>query len=698
MTPTFLGRIGPWLAAALARPGAVNALSAVANPPPCPSTCDAASCPALLGADASGTPPPCAAASAAPESAAVPSPDTPGRGGAWHGAVFLLAFVAALALPCPVGRAASPTATARLAHPLAGAASLAAAALFAAHLTERRRDAAARREAEILHRLADAAAEGMMIHDNGVILHVNQALAGLLGLPAGWLIGHDISVMSAPCSQPLICQRRRMPERLLAPHDHRAEITLLGAGGRTVPAEIVSHPIEFRGRPAVLVTLRDLSESKAAIARIEYLARHDPLTGLPNRSLFTGRLNEALATLPPGGRLALLQFNVDRFKAFNELYGPGVADALLAGLGERLRGAVRGRDCVARLGGDEFGVMLDLPEPAAHPDEIARRLAARLAEKLPVEGRMVEPSLSIGLALYPADAGCADELVLAATAALRRATEDGGNRVCCFDRALDAPRQAGRVSLVALEQDLRHAIARNELSLAYQPIFDCAGGAIEGFEALLRWTHPERGPVSPAVFIPAAEHAGLIEGIGEWVLRTACAEAVTWPDSCNIAINLSPLQFRNPCLPALIAAILKETGLNPERLDLEVTEGVLIEDADRALAMLQAMRAQGVRLSLDDFGSGYSSLSYLSRFPFDTLKIDRSFVQAVNDGPEAAAIVRAMIGLGQTLRRQVVAEGVETEAQREHLRRYNCDKVQGFLLGRPMTGAAAARLLAGAAS
>ncbi len=414
------------------------------------------------------------------------------------------------------------------------------------------------------------------------------------------------------------------------------------------------------------------------------------LTGLPNRSLFNDRLGQALemASRQAGG-VAVMCLDLDRFKVANDLLGHNAGDQLLLEIAERLRMTVRSMDTVGRLGDEEFAIIqpiANLPEAAA---SLSQRVIAGLSKPFEINGQQVQLGISIGIAMYPGDGGTGPKLLKNAGIALHRAKGEGGGRYCFFEPAIDLQSQQRR----SLEQDLRFAIERGEMTLQYQPMFELASCEIDGFEALLRWTHPRRGSVPPSEFIPVAEKLGLITSLGRWVLERACAEAASWERPLQLAVNISPAQFRKADLPGMIGAILARTGLPPDRLEIEVTEGVLIEATDRALEVLTDLAARGIRLSLDDFGTGYSSLSYVRRFPFNKLKIDRSFVAVLETDDTAKEIVRAILALGRSLQLSVTAEGVETREQLELLRDQQCHHVQGFLMGRPVDPAQVAELI-----
>ncbi len=433
-----------------------------------------------------------------------------------------------------------------------------------------------------------------------------------------------------------------------------------------------------------LSSFEDVTEIHRAEARLVHMARHDALTGLPNRMVFREHLERMLGRARRGGPgPAVLCLDLDRFKPVNDALGHAVGDGLLRAVAARLGDCLRETDVVARVGGDEFVVV---QEGGAQMDEasaLAARLVGMLSAPFQVEGHQIVVGASIGIALAADGLEEPDALLKRADLALYRAKAEGRGAFRFFEVEMDARMQEQR----RLELDLRGAMALDQFELFYQPLVDAASGAVGGFEALLRWRHPERGMVSPAVFIPLAEEIGLIDTIGTWVLRTACAEAATWPAGIRVAVNLSPVQFRDRSLPAVVADALAASGLAPRQLELEITESLLLSDDEAVLAMLHEMRAMGARISMDDFGTGYSSLSYLRRFPFDKIKIDQSFVRGLSEQADCAAIVRAVVGLGRSLGMAVNAEGVETAAQLAALRAEGCGEVQGYLFSRPRPAA-----------
>ncbi|WP_169747515.1 putative bifunctional diguanylate cyclase/phosphodiesterase [Belnapia moabensis] len=434
-----------------------------------------------------------------------------------------------------------------------------------------------------------------------------------------------------------------------------------------------------------LVAWRRTRERRAAEARVHHLAHHDLLTGLPNRGSFSEALGAALSRAQrDGSQVAVIALDLDRFKEVNDALGHAAGDALLCEVARRLRAELRQEDTVARLGGDEFMVVqvgIAQPHGAAR---LAERLVAVLSEPYDLPGgqRVAACGASAGVAVAPSDANGTEALLRAADAALYRAKADGRGVARFFEAGMDEVLAERR----RLTHDLRCAVAEGGFELAYQPLQELPEGRLVGFEALIRWRHPERGLVPPSQFIPIAEETGLIIPIGAWVLRQACREASTWPEGIRVAVNLSPAQFRNSAaLLATVSDALTATGLAPSRLELEVTEGLLLQDTDAVMATLSAVRDLGCGISMDDFGTGYSSLAYLWRFPFDKLKIDQSFIKNMDVEPKAMAVVSTIIALGRALGMTITAEGIETEEQVEALSDVGCNQGQGYLLGRPMS-------------
>jgi diguanylate cyclase (GGDEF)-like protein len=417
-------------------------------------------------------------------------------------------------------------------------------------------------------------------------------------------------------------------------------------------------------------------------AEIWRLAHYDGLTGLANRSLFRDRLEHDIARAGRSGEtIAVLCLDLDRFKEVNDLYGHGVGDALLREVAARLREGARNQDTTARLGGDEFALVMPGIGSAEAAVATAERLIERLSGAYEDKAFNAVIGASIGIALFPDDGTTAEDLVRRADMALYRAKMDGRGRACLFAPEMDRILRERRVLELELQAALRHG---RELTLHYQPQFDLGSRRLVAFEALLRWNHPQRGPIPPASFIPLAEQTGLIVPLGAWVLGRACRDAVCWPAGIVVSVNMSPAQFKQANLVETVADELAASGLAPDRLELEITETVLLQDTEATLEKLRQLKDLGVRIAMDDFGTGYSSLGYLRQFPFDKLKIDRSFTGDLGQQPEAAAIVEAALGLGRSLHMTTTAEGVETQAQLEQLSAMGCGQVQGFLCGRPM--------------
>jgi len=435
---------------------------------------------------------------------------------------------------------------------------------------------------------------------------------------------------------------------------------------------IVNKPLPDGGW---LTTQEDITERRRAEERVAHLAHYDVLTDLQNRALFRTQLEEALKRGERGEQIAVLYIDVYEFKAVNDTLGHPVGDELLKVLAERLRGCVRKTDIVARLGGDEFAIIQTALKDPAEATDLVTRIYEAIRLPHDCAGHLLAADASIGIALSPQDGTEIDELLKNADLAMYGAKADGRRTFRFFEPGMDA-----RVKeLRALELDLRQAIANKGFELHYQPLVNLRDDVVTGCEALLRWRHPRLGMVSPAQFIPIAEDTGLINQLGEWVLNTACAQAVTWPDHIKVAVNVSPVQFRSGTLALKVAAALASSGLRANRLELEITEAVLIRDDEVALATLHELKQLGVCIALDDFGTGYSSLSYLHRFPFDKIKIDRSFIKDIAESGGSSPIVQAVVSIAAARKMTTTAEGVEIESQREILRRLDCTEMQGFL-------------------
>ena len=444
--------------------------------------------------------------------------------------------------------------------------------------------------------------------------------------------------------------------------------------GRIV--SIVNHPTADGGWVA---THEDITEQKRAEERISYAAHHDALTGLPNRKLFSEQLENALKRVRRGERLAVLYLDLDHLKRINDTLGHAIGDKLLKGVADRLRSCARDTDLVARLSGDEFAIIqtsLDRPDDAA---DLAMRVREAIHEPFDLNNHQVTVDISVGISIAPNDATELNELLKTADIALYEAKNTGRGTYCFYQEEMNERMQ----SRDKLERDLQNGLAKGEFELFYQPVVTLNENKVSSFEALLRWHHPTRGMVSPTEFIPIAEETGLIVPLGEWVLRQACAEAAKWPDPIGVAVNISSIQLANINLTNVVLGAIASSGIRAERLILEITESVFLQNTSANLATLKRLHELGVRFSMDDFGTGYSSLGYLMSFPFSKIKIDRSFIADLTEKKESRAIVRAITDLARSLDMQVVAEGVETSLQLEQLRRLGCTEIQGYLISQP---------------
>jgi diguanylate cyclase len=522
-------------------------------------------------------------------------------------------------------------------------------------------------ETDRMRALADASVEGLLVCDGQTIVSANKSFAQLVGVTADDLVDGvlencfpdavaRLELMSRP-NDPIETELRR----------HDRSVT---------PVELIMRPIVFAGRPHHVIAVRDLKARKDAEQHIHFLAHHDALTGLPNRSYFNDRVDYEIAALAPGKSLGVLCLDLDRFKEINDLFGHAAGDRTLQAFASRIGALLDDRQMMARLGGDEFAILAPDMTSAS-----AGRLAESILEALrhPNDVPEIAIATSIGIALSPDDATDRQALLNHADVALYRAKQEGRNTYRFFEAKMGVEVRDRRL----LEHDLRLAIDRGEFWLAYQPQLDIRTQKVVGFEALLRWKNAARGEISPGVFIPIAEDIGAILPIGDWVLKEACREAATWKTSLKVAVNVSAVQLHNNTFAQQLHQILLETGLPGKRLEIEITETALVRDLNRTLATLRQVKALGVEIAMDDFGTGYSSLSNLRAFPFDRIKIDRSFIKSVHSNQQAATIVRAVLGLGKGLGLPVIAEGVETDEELRFLQEESCDEVQGYLLGRP---------------
>lgn len=534
-----------------------------------------------------------------------------------------------------------------------------------------------------MRELADLAVEGLAICDGDDIVAANKSLEAMAGRASAEIVGLQLGDVLADAE---------LVARLRAGQEALVEGELVTASGERVPVELVGRAITYAGRPHRVVAFRDLRARRQAEAKIRFLAYHDVLTELPNRASFNSRLeHECLQRKRTGAAFAVLSVDLDRFKVVNDTLGHPVGDALLEEVADRLRSATRDTDFVARLGGDEFAILQTSGTQPAAATRLAERIVDLIDRPFVIEGHAVNVGASVGIALAPADGDDPGQLLKNADLALYRAKLDGRGTFSFFEPGMDARMQERR----ALELDLRRALARGEFELHYQPQLGLQADALVGFEALLRWRHPERGLVPPGDFIPLAEEIGLIVPIGDWVVQAACREAAGWSRPLSVAINLSPAQFRDGRIVETVRAALDRTGLSPGRLELEITETALLQDDAATLATLHRLRELGVRISMDDFGTGYSSLNYLRRFPFSKIKIDRSFIGGLGGDEESVAIVSAILALGRSLGIATTAEGVETTNQLDRLRAEGCNEAQGFLISRPLPAAEIGALLQG---
>jgi diguanylate cyclase (GGDEF)-like protein/PAS domain S-box-containing protein len=472
--------------------------------------------------------------------------------------------------------------------------------------------------------------------------------------------------------------------------------TLIRRDGIEIPIEDSVAPIHDREGQATgaVIVFRDVSAAREMALQMTHSAEHDFLTGLPNRMLLNDRVSQAIVLAPRHmKKVAVLFLDLDGFKHINDSLGHPIGDKLLQSIAKRLVDCVRSSDTVSRQGGDEFVVLLSEVEQSDDAAISAMRMLQAVAEAHSIDQHDLHVTTSIGLSVYPDDGLDAETLIKNADTAMYQAKENGRQTYRFFKPAMNVR----AVERQSIEESLRRALERQEFALHYQPTVNLKTGAITGAEALIRWTHPTRGPVAPAQFIPVAEDCGLILPIGQWVLREACKQARAWADAglplATMAVNISAMEFRNDNFLESVFAILRETGLDPRSLELELTESVLMKRAESAASVLQTLRAGGVQLAVDDFGTGYSSLSYLRKFPIDALKIDQSFVHQITTAPDETTIVTAVIGMGRSLKLRVVAEGVETQEELQFLQAHHCDEAQGYYFSRPVLPQHFARLL-----
>jgi diguanylate cyclase (GGDEF)-like protein/PAS domain S-box-containing protein len=536
----------------------------------------------------------------------------------------------------------------------------------------------------------------------GIVLYQSESITRVFGYPVATVAGHPLATLLDAEAAGRLCGALR--QVALRPYGSLVlELAVRHRDGHLCQVEMtMTNLLEDPSVSGVVLNTRDVSERKELEDQLTHEAFHDSLTKLANRTLFKDRVDHALRRRQAGdGGVAVLFLDLDGFKEVNDSLGHASGDQLLIRVAERLRTSVRPEDTVARFGGDEFAVLIETATREHGTVEVARRMAEALREPFTVENQEIHVRASIGIAAAdpdPREATDADQLMRNADLAMYRAKAAGQGGFAQYDPQM----HTGLVERLQLESDLRRAVDTPELELHYQPTIELATGALIGFEALARWRHPVRGFVSPADFIPLAESTGLIRPIGTWVLNEACRQAASWSTDAagrplTMSVNVSGRQFERTDLPAIVAAALAESGLSPDRLCLEMTESVLMNDNDEIRALLRRLKDMGVRLAIDDFGTGYSSLSYLHRFPVDTLKIDRSFVERLSHQPEDAALARAIVQLGQSLGMVTVAEGIEQYDQFLALRQMTCELGQGYYFSRPLAAAEAGRLVYDAA-
>lgn len=513
--------------------------------------------------------------------------------------------------------------------------------------------------------ILESSVDGVVIEAAGRIHDVNAAFTRLFDGERATIIGRTFQdLISGPA--PIVEQLVRS--------------WLLTSDGRKIPVEITAREgrDDKAGRGTRVYSLRDLRLRIAHEERIAHLASFDSLTGLPNRPSFLEHLERQIEAKSDSAKIAFLAIDLDRFKEVNDIHGHAAGDHVLSALAGRMRTAVGEAGYLARLGGDEFAVIA-VVQSREEAISLATRLERELFAPIPYEHADLTCGAAIGIAFYPEDADSLATLMNNADLAMYRAKESHSDAICFYEEAMDERVRLRR----SMAFDLRVALANQQFYLVYQPQFAIGSNEITGYEALLRWRHPERGNISPGEFIPIAEDTGIILQIGEWVLHSACAAAALWDRPHRVAVNLSALQLNSAELPYIVRDILRETGLPSARLEVEITETSVIQDTERTLHILGQLKALGVTVAMDDFGTGYSSLSTLRAFPFDKIKLDKSFMEDLERGPQARAMLRAVIALGDSLQIPVLAEGVETEAQLEFLAQQGCAEVQGFLLGRP---------------
>ena len=532
---------------------------------------------------------------------------------------------------------------------------------------------------QLLHSVLDNMTHGVLMFDSDAqLVFCNRRYLAMYGLS---------ETVAAPgrSLRELLQHRTQLGNFCGDPDDYITKLKTSLAEGKTFcnvvnsgnerVVSIVNTPIADGGW---LATHEDVTDRQRAQEQIAHMARHDALTDLPNRVLLRERLEHELKRVKRGECLAMLCLDLDHFKSVNDTLGHPVGDELLKLVADRLRGCTREPDTIARLGGDEFAIIMTQLQQPADATVLAKRIRDAIIKPYQIDGHQIISDISIGISIAPIDGTEPDRLLKNADLALYGAKAEGRGTYRFFEQEMDTRMKARR----DLELDLRNALAQNEFEIYYQPLVNLQTNEISAFEALLRWKHPVRGLISPAEFIPIAEETGLIIPIGEWVLATACKEAVNWPDHVKVAVNLSPAQLKSRNVVKVVTTAITESGMKASRLQLEITESILMQNTFATLATLHELRKLGVQIAMDDFGTGYSSLSYLRSFPFDKIKIDRSFIQDLANGAEPHAIVNAVAGLAKCLNMVSTAEGVETQQQFDALQAMGCTEMQGYLFSK----------------
>jgi diguanylate cyclase (GGDEF)-like protein/PAS domain S-box-containing protein len=562
--------------------------------------------------------------------------------------------------------------------------------------SERKRAEAALRRSEALFRAISENARDLtsIIAPDGVLLYNSAVVRDVLGYEPEELVGRNVLELVHPHDAVRASEMLRAALQG-APGGSGTDLRLHRKDGSVRVLSIIANNCvaELGG---LLASSRDITEQSSAEDQIRQLAHYDSLTGLPNRNLLLERVEEAIRLAENEDRRgALLFIDLDRFKAINDSLGHAYGDHLLRVAADRLKACLRATDMVSRHGGDEFVVLLPDIRSRSDAERTAAQIRQRLAEPFVIDRHELHASCSIGICVYPADGRDVDTLIRHADIAMYEAKNAGGDA----HRSFTVEMNARVLAEVEVEHDLRHALKYGEFELNYQPVFSLVTGEVTSFEALLRWNHPQRGTVMPGDFIRIAEDTGLIEPIGSWVLGEACRQLRLWHDAgfthLGMAVNLSAKQFRRGTLAQNVRAVLEENRVPPEKLELEITESVIMDQAEQGIATLEALSDLGVKIAVDDFGTGYSSLAYIKRFPIDRLKVDRAFVRDVTTDRDDAAIVSAIVALGRAVEVSVLAEGVETFDQLTHLRELGCEHVQGFLFSRPVPADRALDMLRG---